>query len=192
MVFNPTSCAKRRRSGFTLVEYLVATSVGLLVITAALVLWAYGTKTCASLLAYVELSSASKNAFGRMSQQIRTAKGVQSCSTTNLVLIVPGKTLGHQHTMTYGYDPNRQSLLQTLRKNPGNEQTLTLLTGCSNFSFSVFQRTPVSNSFGLYTNAWSTNTAKVVQVRWTCYRLVTGDRGSIENQLSAKVVIRSQ
>ena len=72
MVFNRTSCAKRfRRAGFTLAEYLVATSIGLLVLAAAMVLWAFGSRTCASLLGYVELSSTSKNALDRVGQQIR-------------------------------------------------------------------------------------------------------------------------
>jgi hypothetical protein len=171
---------------------MVAMSIGLLIIGGGLSLWAYGTKTSASLLAYVELSTASKNAMDRISQQIRNAKAVRSCASDKLVLVVPGKTLGYAHTMTYTYDPTNQWLRQTFAKNPGTDETLTLLTGCTNLSFSVFQRTPISNSFQLYTNAWNTNTAKVVQVRWTSLRKITGDQKNIENQVSAKVAIRNQ
>src|SRR5438552_42372 len=136
MDFKPTSCARHRFQAFTLVEFLVAMSIGLLIIGGGLALWAYGTKTCASILAYVELSTASKNAMDRMSQQIRNAKSVASCSSDKLVLFVPGRTAGYAHTMTYTYDPTNKWLRQTLAKNPGNEESLTLLTGCTNLSFS--------------------------------------------------------
>ncbi len=68
----------------------------------------------------------------------------------------------------------------------------TILTECTNFQFSVYQRTPVASSFELYTNGWATNTAKVVQMVWTCSRKLTGDKSMIEAQVSAQVVIRNQ
>ena len=190
MVFRHTSCAKGRR-GFTLVEYMIASSIGLVVLSAALVLWAYASRNCASLLGYMELSTASKNALDRMSQQIRNAKKVTSCSSEQLVLIVPGGTGANPRTMTYAYDRTNQVLRQIYASSSAQETT-TLLTGCTNFSFSVFQRTPLSNSSALYTNAWNTNTAKVVQMQWTCLRRITGDKSSMESQVSAKVVIRNQ
>jgi hypothetical protein len=188
MDFKPTSCGKRRRA-FTLVEYMIASSVGLMVITVALVLWAYASKNTASLLGYMELSTSSKHALDVMSQQIRNAKYVSSCSSNKLVLVGPrGTTLT---TYTYTYDRTNQTLRQIIGTSNKGE-TRTLLTGCTNFSFSVFQRTPLSNSFLLTTNAWNTNTAKVVQMQWTCLRQITGDKSSLENQVSAKVVIRNQ
>jgi prepilin-type N-terminal cleavage/methylation domain-containing protein len=192
MVFRHTSCAKRRR-GFTLVEYMIASTIGLMVLTAALVLWAYASKNCASLLGYMEMSTASKNALDRMSQQIRNAKGIQSCSKDQLVLTVPGGTSADPWTMTFAYDSANRLLSQIY--SPGSsapKESTTLLTDCTNFSFSVFQRTPISNSYALYPNGWNTNTAKVVQMQWTCLRRITGDKSSLENQVSAKVVIRNQ
>jgi prepilin-type N-terminal cleavage/methylation domain-containing protein len=192
MVFKHTSCAKRRR-GFTLVEYMIASTIGLMVLTAALVLWAYASKNCASLLGYMEMSTVSKNALDRMSQQIRNAKAVRSCSKNQLVLVVPSGTNAGPWTMTYAYDSTNRVLRQIFAPGPlAMSEVTTLLTECTNFSFSVFQRTPTSNSFMLYTNGWSTNTAKVVQMQWTCLRRITGDKSSLENQVSAKVVIRNQ
>ena len=191
MDFKPTSCAKRRR-GFTLVEYMIASSIGLMIITVALVLWAYASKNTASLLGYMELSTASKYALDRMSQQIRNAKEVRSCSSDQLVLVVPGGTVSNPKTLTYSYDRDGQRLLQISPITANRSATNTLLTGCTNFAFSVFQRTPLSNSFLLTTNAFNTNTAKVVQMQWTCLRMITGDKSSLENQVSAKVVIRNQ
>jgi Tfp pilus assembly protein PilW len=193
MVFSHISCARRRRQkAFTLVEYAVATSIGLLVLSTALVLWAYANRTCASLLGYVDLSSTSKNALDRVSQQIRNARTVESCSSSTLVLKVPESVGSNLSQLTLAYNPAQSVLTQTTRKSTGAQETLTLLTGCTNFEFSVFQRTPMSNTFSLHTNGWTTTTAKVIQMRWTCVRQITGDQNSIETQVSANVVMRNQ
>jgi prepilin-type N-terminal cleavage/methylation domain-containing protein len=181
MECNRISCGKRRRSGFTIVEFMVAMSIGLLVLGAALVLWAFASKTCASLFAYVDLSSTSKNAVDRVSQLIRNTKRVQSCSSNMLVLIdVSGQT------NILSYSASQKKLTATK-----NSVTKVLLTECTNFQFAVYQRTPISNSMVLYTNGFATNTARVVQMQWTCKRTLTGEKDNIETQMSAKVVIRN-
>lgn len=191
MVSNRTSFADCRSRGFTLVEYMVATSIGLLVLTVGMVFWAYATRTSASLLGYVDLSATSKNALARISQQIRNAQSVKSCSESKLVLQVPGASGTNINTMTFTYDRTNKVLTQLFAQNNSVRETKTLLTGCTNFQFAIYQRTPISNSFQLYTNAWSTNTAKVVQMQWTCVRKLTGDKNMIESQVSANVVMRN-
>jgi Tfp pilus assembly protein PilW len=192
MVFKRISFSDRRTRGFTLVEYVVATSIGLMILTVGIVFWAYATRTSASLLGYVDLSSTSKNAFDRISQQIRNAQQVRSCSENKLVLQVPGATGTNVLTMTYNYDRTNKTLTSVLAQNSSVLERNTLLTECTNFQFAVFQRTPLSNSYLLITNAWNTNTAKVVQMQWTCARQLTGDKNMIEAQLSANVVIRNK
>src|SRR5688572_33331388 len=129
MVFNPTSCAKRAGArAFTLVEFLIASSVGLVVLSSALVLWAYGSKTSASLLGYVDLAATSKNALDRISQQLLNAKDVKSASANSLVLYMPGHTGANLHTLTYSYDSTNKLVTQTVTKNNGYRQTTTLLT----------------------------------------------------------------
>ena len=182
MVFKPTSCIKRGRvRGFTLAEYMVALSIGLIALAAVCSLWAYASKTCAVLLNYVDMSTTSKNALDRISQQVRNARSIQSISTNQLVLFDPD---GQQ--VTYSYD----STNKTLKQIKGAE-TKKLLTDCSSLQFSLYQRTPTNGSYALYTTS-STNTAKVVQMQWTCSRKLTGDKTMTESQVSSKVVIRSQ
>ena len=182
MVCNPTSCDKRPCAGFTLTEYLVATSIGLLVLAAALVLWAFASQTCASLFGYMELSSTSKNTLDQVSQQVRNAKRVISCSETQMVIIDPD---GATNRITY--DAGRRRLVSTR----GLTSSI-LLQECTNFQFRVYQRTPMHGTYELLTNGWSTNTAKVVQMQWVCSRAVTGDKGAVESQVSSKVVLRNQ
>lgn len=171
-----------------MLEYFVAMSVGLLVLTAAVAFWAFAAKTCASLLGYVELSNKSKIAMDTISQQIRNAKRVKSCSTSALVLSLPGT---NSDTVTYSYNSTDQKLAQSFYVG-GVTSTSILLSECTNFQFYIYQRTPISNSFELYTNGFSTNSVKVVLMQWTCVRKVTGDKNSVESQVSSKVVIRNQ
>ena len=187
----PLISKRCRVRGFTLAEYLVATSIGLLAIAAALVLWAYASKTCATLLGYVDLSSASKNALDRVSQEVRNAKGVESCSATQLVVRVPPRTGTNNDIVTFGYDASNQRLIRTLVRSNGARESKVLLTECTNFQFSVYTRVPSNSNFGLNTT-WTTNEAKVVQMQWTCIRQITGDKSSVESQVSSKVVIRNQ
>lgn len=182
MVCKPTSTAKvRRAAGFTLAEYMVAMSIGVMVLAAAVVLWAFATRTCATLLNYVELSIASKNTLDTMSREIRNATGVNNCTANQLVILDPD---GVQ--VTYDYSATDKALTQT----KGAEIRI-LLKECSAFQFKMYQRTPASGT-DVLTETTSTNTAKVVQMQWTCGRRLTGDTTNVQSQLSSKVVIRSK
>jgi len=188
----PLTSKRSRAGGFTLAEYLVATSIGLLAIGAALVLWAYASKTCASLFGYVDLSSTSKNALDRISQEVRNAKEVQSCSATQLMIRVLPVSGTNSDTVIFGYDAGNRRLIRTLVKAAnGARESNVLLTECTNFQFSVYSRVPSNSNWGLNTT-WTTNEAKVVQMQWTCIRQITGDTKSVETQVSSKVVIRNQ
>ena len=179
---NTTSCVSAARSkGFTLAEYMVALSIGMLALAAVAMLWGYGSRTCAVLFNYVELSTQNKNALDRISQQVRNARSVQSVSSNQLVLFDPD---GQQ--VTYAYVATNKTLTQTK-----GAEVRTLLTDCTSLQFSLFQRTPTNGSYNLYTTS-STNTAKVVQMQWISGRRLTGDKTQTQSQVSSKVVIRSQ
>ena|SRR5438552_18397924 len=89
-------------------------------------------------------------------------------------------------TLQYVYDPARQTLTRT--KGSTNE---TLLTGCSSLQFSIFQRSPCSNTFLPYSTSTVTNT-KLIELTWNCYRTVMGTKVNTECMQSAKVVIRKK
>ena len=156
-------------------------SIGVLALGAACLLWANASRTCAMFLNYMDMSIASKNALDRISQEIRNARTVQSCSGNQLVLL--DSTNGQ---VTLSYD----SAAQKLTYEKGTARTV-LLKECSSFEFSLFQRTPMAGTYNLYTTS-TTNLLKVVQMKWTCSRKLTGDRQNAESQVSSKVVLRNQ
>ncbi len=182
MVCKPSFPTKaRHKAGFTLPEYLLAMSIGVMILAAALVLWAYASKTCAALLNYVELSASSKNTLDRMSREIRNAKVVNACSSNQLSLLDPNGV-----PVTYDYHGDSRTLTQMK-----NSATQTLLSECSFFQFKIYQRTPTNGTYDLLETT-NINTAKVVQMQWTCGRRLTGYTTNMESQLSSKVVIRSK
>ena len=90
MVCKPTSTTRTRsKAGFTVAEFMVAMSIGVMVLAAGLLLWAYASRTCATLLNYVELANASKTTLDGMSREIRNATVVQSCLSNQLVVLDP-------------------------------------------------------------------------------------------------------
>jgi len=151
------------------------------VLAAGATFWAYSSRTTATLANYVDLSRSSKQALDTISKRLRNAKKVTKCAANEFAYIEPDGVAA-----SYKYDATAGKVWWV----KGNERS-AVLSGCTNFAFSVYQRTPASNSFNLLTNAWSTNTAKVVQMRWTALRSVTGDKKSLENQVAAKVVLRN-
>ncbi len=182
MVCKTTSSAERRsQAGFTLAESLVAAALGVLILGAACVLWGFANETFAGTLNYVDLAASSKNALDRMTQQIRNAQTVTSCTAYELKLL---DLDGNEFKFTY--NPTTKVLTTTQAGT-----TTTLLKGCTALSFSLFQRTPSSGSYDLVGTS-ATNTAKVVQIRWNCSRFLVGARQNTERQVSAKIVIRNR
>jgi hypothetical protein len=183
MVFKSSSITTkpRRAAAFTLVEYMFAVAVGVIVLGAGTMLWAYGSKTCAALLNYSDLSMTSKLAADRVSQEIRNAIAVQSFSTNHIALLDPNGS-----NVTFAFFPAVGKLYQT---KAGTSKLL--LSGCKSFQFKVYTRVPTTGSDAL-TEATTTATAKVVQMRWAVSRQLTGDKDNVNNMVSANVVIRTK
>lgn len=181
-----------RAAAFTLVEYMFAVAIGVLVLGTGVVLWGYASKTSVTLWSYADLSMKSKMASDQISQKIRNAVAVKSFSSTDLVLLVPSATETNGYdTVTYTYSPSAQTLVQTVVSPVNATATKTLLTGCSGFEFKVYQKIPQSGVDTL-TVAVGTNTAKVVEMRWTAGRQLTGEKTNMTSVVSSKVVMRSK
>ena len=171
-----------RQAGFTLAESLVGMAIGLLVLAAGIVLWGFASQSFAAVFNFVDLADNSKRTLDHLSQQIRNAKSVVSCGATNLTLLDPD-----DNQVQFYFSNASKRLIKSI----GGTNT-TLLTGCDSLQFSVFQRPSVTNVYDAFPAASATNTAKLVQIQWTCSRQLTGSRQNAEEQISAKVVVRNQ
>lgn len=172
---------KRRSAAFTLVELMVASGLGVLGTAALFSFILFSARSTAALDNYFDLDLKTQLAMDQMSQQIRQVQKLTACSTTNLTFQdYDGVAL------QFNYNPVAQVLTRTK-----NGTTNTLLTGCNSLQFSLFQRTPLSNTFQAYSTATSTNT-KAIQFTWNCSRSVARDQTNNESMRSATVVIRGK
>lgn len=181
MVFKTTS-TKRTGAGFTLVEMIVASGVGAVVLAGMMSLFWYANRSFASLTNYLDLDQKTQASLDKMSREIRQVNMLTDFSSTNLTFQNYDGT-----TLQFIYNPNSQTLT---RIRAGTNFT-TLLTGCDSLQFSIFQRTPISNSFQPFPATVVTNT-KVIQLTWNCYRTILGGKVNTESMQSAKVVIRKK
>jgi type II secretory pathway pseudopilin PulG len=173
------SISRSRARGFTIVEFLVASGIGVLALGATAALWIYSSNSFAAMLQYVDLNNRSQNALDTLSQRIRRAQSVKEIDTDQLKLVdFDGVEI------KWVYDDKKRTLTQTK-----SGQDDVLLTECDSLQFSCYQRTPIGGTYDQYPVA-TKDTTKVVQVQWTCSRKVYGSNNRTEAVRSAKVILR--
>jgi len=170
------------RAGFTLVEMMVASGVGTIVLTGLMLMFWFSNRSFASLANYLDLDQKTQSALDKMSREIRQVNMLTAYSPTSLTF-----QDWDGGTLQYTYDPNAQ----TLTRNKGDTNITTLLTGCDSLQFSIFQRTPNTNTYEPVSTSTVTNT-KVIELTWNCYRKILGNTANTECMESAKIVIRNK
>ena len=182
----------------TLVETLIATGIGTVILTAVMAVSLFSAHSFAALGNYVDLDIKSRQALDLMSQEIRQVDALTSFATNQLVFSGT-ETNGTAYTLSYTYDPTVQTTnnptgqtLTRTKTKAGVTASKVLLTGCTYLKFDMFQRSPQTSTYDLYT-ASSPATCKLIQLTWVCSRDVLGGRlSNTESVQSAKVVIRKQ
>lgn len=174
-------CIKRNaRRGFGLLELLMATSVGSILLVSTGMMISFSARSFASMTNYVDLDSKSRKALDRITRDIRQANGLSSFSATELVL-----QDADNQPLRYTFNPDKHQLTRT------KNATEVLLTECDFLKFDIFQRNPVGGSYDQYPTAVAAN-CKVIQLSWVCSRKILGAKINTESVQSAKVVIRKQ
>jgi type II secretory pathway pseudopilin PulG len=175
------------RSGMTLIEMLVSVGIAIVIITVALALIVFATRSFMTLSNYHELNRKSRNAMDLMSADVRTCKDLISyvSNSTMQQLVFKNLSVVSNATVTYTYSATDGTLTRTT----GGEDFL-LVSNINSLSFSLSSRVPSTN-FTFYPTAQTTN-AKLISVQWQCSRPVYGtailNSESIQN---AKIVIRN-
>jgi Prokaryotic N-terminal methylation motif len=173
---------RRRSAGVTLIEMMVAGSIGVIVVGSLVMVQLFANESFASLYNYQKLDGQSHLALEGMTKQIRQASAMTAFATNDVTFtnaIVGG-------TIRYAYDPVAQTLSSIT-----SSQTNVLLQGCSSLLFSMYQRNPTQSNFN---QVVATNAAqcKLFQVQWTCFSSVYNNQtNETEAMLSAKIVLRN-
>jgi len=168
-------------SGVTLVELLIAIGLTSLIAVVILILAVSTGRSFVEMVNYVDLDHNNRMALDIMTRDLRQVQSVVTVATNSLAFLdMDGQSL------RYTYSPSSQTLVRSK-----GGQDITLLDNCDKLQFSVYQRTPISNSFDLYPVMSTTNT-KVVKVTWNCSRKLFGRTANTEQAQTARIVIRNK
>jgi len=178
-----SSGLRRRETAATLVEFMVASCLGTLVTTAALLVSMFCGRSFSALTNYVDLDQKSRNALDSMLREIRQSK-VVTYYTTNML----GFTDFANQQIAYVYDSNARELRRSVN---GTQDAKPLLTGCDQLRFNIYQRNPVGGEYGFYPVTMNVAQCKLVEVSWLCSRKMLG-RLNTESVQTAKIVVRNQ
>ena len=170
-----------RRSGMTLVELMVATGVGSLVLASIVTVFVTSNRTFVSMGNYVAMDQASRNALDQMSRDIRKSKNLVTFSTNKLVFNYSGTT-----NLTYEYDSQNRQLLQW--KTGG--LTNVLLSNCDLLTFSMFSNIPQPG--GTLSSTTDVKKGKAISVGWRCSKKILGKKVNTEDMQEAQIVIRNK
>ncbi len=183
-----TTFTKAGRHGLTLIELLVASALGGLVLAAVMALAFFSARSFAALTNYVDLDNFSRNALDVMSREIRQSDRLVSGDDHQLTFQHTNPTNGQPFTISYTYDSRTKELV---RRQSGVTEAKVLLQECDYLRFSLYQRNPINGTYDQYPTA-NPDTCKLVQLSWICSRDILGKKANTESVQSAKVVIRKQ
>lgn len=172
---------QRSTAGFTLIEMMVASAIGSLVVGLIMGVSFFTGRSIASLTDSVHLSNDSRQVIDRMSQKIRQAVAVTAYSTNAITVNFLGTNL------TYAFLEDERQLVEI-----ENTTTTVLLNDCTSLRFDLFRRNPVTNSFDQFPAADTIAEAKLVRVSWTCQSQRIGKAHGASELVSSKIVLRSK
>lgn len=173
---------ERRRRAFTLMEILITTALGGVLMVVLAQLTFFTGRSFAALMNYTELDKYSRNALDQMVYKIRQTDRLTSYSSNRMAFSYQAT-----NTLVYEYSPYNKTLTETVGGRPK-----TLLVGCDVLTFSIYQRNTASGTYEQFPATITNSAVKLVQLSWTCSRKVLGQRVNTESVQSAKIVIRNQ
>jgi Tfp pilus assembly protein PilW len=175
----------------TLVELMVAIGLGSLVVTTVVLLYIFGLRSFTAIGNYTEMDGQSRMAMDTMLREMRQASGVVDFSTN---LPTPFLLLTNDlqaKKITYNWDSSSGVFYYTVVSN-SIVTTGTNLTGCDNWAFTLFQRTPdINGNFFAITNG-NQAICKLISMSWTCSRTNLFRKFNTESTVTAQVVLRNK
>ncbi len=184
---------------FTLIEILIAAGVGSMLLAVVAILSLYGARAFAALGNYADLDNQARAAVDGMSREMRQASLLVSFSTNASSKSLTFTNANEGSTIIYTWDAS----LGTITCAKTGQPLQTNLTGCTAWSFALYQRTPlVTPTNILYypatnINGVLTNTlCKLIDMSWTCTRtnfaLMSNRRLNTESIQTAQIVLRNK
>lgn len=175
---------KSRKRGLTIVEMVVASGVAGICFAVIAAFSLFTLRSFASMANYADLETQSRNALDRMTMDIRQTFRLVTNNTTELDF----EDAPDHQTLKFIYDPTAQTLTRVK-----SGVYTKLLDNCTALRFELFQRNTINDTYDQYPITTDPTLTKVVQVTWTCQRMLYGSKlFNTEVVQTAKIVIRKK
>jgi len=191
MCFNPQTGSNRqrvhRRSGWTLVELMIAMALGMIVIGTVVLTMIFVSKSFVIIGNYHDLDKDSRRTLDVLSRDIRSISNLTaftSSSTSARITLVD--VAGNQ--IDYNWSGTNFTRSFTA-PGAGSATTTVMLKDCDYLSVSNYQRNAYQNF--TFTPASTLAQTKQIDIRWHCWRPVIGAHLTTESVQTAKIVVRN-
>lgn len=176
------------KTGFTMIEMLVAMAVGLTLIAAVVSLTIFTSRTFRITGNYADMDSKSRNTIDMLSREIRNSSALIAVVTANPVsLTFTNASSGTTTKITY------DATARTLAMKKTGQATRICLTECDQWNYSLYNRVPnITNNDVFFYSTTNLNQVKLVNLSWTCSRKVLGSKLNTETVLTAQIVLRNK
>jgi Tfp pilus assembly protein PilW len=175
----------------SLMEMLVAIGLCGIVLTIIGTLFVLGFRSFTGLGNYAMLSGQSRLALDLISEEVRAATEVVAANTNLPVRSLTLTNAVDATTTTFTWDSSSGVL--TSEKTwvlTGTTQFRTNLTGCDDWGFCMFLRSPKSD-WTFYPTAIPAF-CKQLSMSWICSRTIVGQKINTESSVSAEFVLRNK
>ncbi len=170
---------KSRNRAMTLVELMVSTTLGGLVMAGVLTVYLFIARTGVNTRHYTDMEGQARTSLERFAQDTRQASSVTWSSTTVINLVV------NSSTVTYGYDSSTKQFYRTV----GGTRT-KLVDGISSFSFIGYKIDGTTVDTSNLSQA-GVNT-KQIQLSLKAERYSRTAAGVTNTVLSARYILRNK
>lgn len=186
---------RRNSRGFTLAEMLVATALAGMVVAMVMGTFLYSATSFSAMGNYSDLDRKSRNAVDVLSREIRNSSALLNFGTNASNKFMTFTNVTTAKGITVRYDSTNQVL--TLAKT--GQSTVTLLTQCDQFSFSLYSKAPFITSTNILfygatnnTGALDVSVCKLINMTWRCSRSILGTKRNTESIQTAEIVLRNK
>jgi len=179
--------------GLTLVEMLIATGIGAIMLTIIVALTSYAERSFAVTSSDVDLASKSRYALDKLTRELRQATAVISCDTNLPLKYFTVTNAIDAFALTVSWDADVKSLtLERIGPTPDDNRSEKLLANCEHWDFTLCQRAPIVAPTDVSFNAASTLAdCKLILMSWTCRQAVYG-KLETENVQETQIVLRNK
>jgi len=183
------------RAAFTLIELMVASSVGMMVLAAVSFMSLYASRSSIAVINYTDLEAKSRYALDVISRELRQASQVLSYQSSSTLKTLTLTNADQSASIVLTYDP----AARTVALNKTGQASMTILTECDRWDFGLYQRTPLVTSSNVFyypaTNSAGTldpKICKLINLSWKCSRLVAAQKLNTESVQAAQFVLRNK